>query len=56
MELLGAYVPGIVLLEGGLPIISKDGQHLGSIGISGANPQLDGLCAQAALDVIKDYL
>src|SRR5690242_4299121 len=26
-------VPGIVLLEGGLPILTKDGQHIGSIGI-----------------------
>ena len=49
-------IPDIVCLEGGLPIISKDGQHLGSIGISGANPELDGLCAQAGLDAIADYL
>ncbi|KTD40116.1 GlcG/HbpS family heme-binding protein [Legionella parisiensis] len=49
-------VPGIVLLEGGLPIISKDGQHLGSIGISGATPELDGLCAKAALEAIDAYL
>lgn len=46
-------VPGIVLLEGGLPIITKDNQHIGSIGISGANPELDGICAQAALDAIS---
>jgi glc operon protein GlcG len=38
-------VPGIVLLEGGLPVITKDGQHIGSIGISGANPELDGIFA-----------
>lgn len=49
-------VPDIVFLEGGLAIISKAGQHLGSIGISGANPELDGLCARAALDAIQDYL
>ena len=49
-------VPGIVLLEGGLPVITKDGQHIGSIGISGANPELDGICAQAALDVIEKDL
>lgn len=49
-------VPGIVLLEGGLPIITKDGQHIGSIGISGANPQLDGEVAQAALDAIASEL
>ena len=45
-------VPGIVLLEGGLPIITKDGEHIGSIGISGATPELDGICAQAAIDAI----
>ena len=49
-------VPGIVLLEGGLPIITKDGQHIGSIGISGANPQFDGICAQAGLDAIEKDL
>lgn len=49
-------VPGIVLLEGGLPIITKDGQHIGAIGISGANPELDGICAQAGLNAIADEL
>lgn len=49
-------VPGIVLLEGGLPIITKDGEHIGSIGISGATPELDGICAQAAIDAIIDNL
>lgn len=49
-------VPGIVLLEGGLPIITKEGQHIGSIGISGATPEIDGKCAQAGLDKIKNLL
>ncbi len=49
-------VPGIVLLEGGLPIITKDGQHIGAIGVSGANPELDGICAQAGLDAIAEEL
>jgi len=49
-------VPGIVLLEGGLPIITHDGQHIGSIGISGATPELDGLCAKAAIAAIIDVL
>ena len=49
-------VPGIVLLEGGLPIITKDRQHIGSIGISGANPELDGICAQAGVDAVVDVL
>lgn len=49
-------VPGIVLLEGGLPIITQDGQHIGAIGISGANPELDGICAQAALNAKKRFI
>lgn len=49
-------VPGIVLFEGGLPIITHDGQHIGAIGISGANPELDGICAQAGLDAVKEDL
>jgi uncharacterized protein GlcG (DUF336 family) len=49
-------VPGVVLLEGGLPIFTKEGEHIGAIGISGANPELDGICAQAAVDAIKDEL
>lgn len=49
-------VPGIVLLEGGLPIMTKDGQHIGSIGISGATPELDGRCAEAGLVAIRELL
>ena len=49
-------VPGIVLLEGGLPIITKDGQHVGAIGVSGSTPELDGICAQAAIDAIEHVL
>lgn len=49
-------VPEIVLLEGGLPIFTKDGEHIGAVGISGANPELDGECAQAAIDAIANDL
>ncbi len=49
-------VPGIVLLEGGLPIHTKDGQHLGAIGVSGATSELDGICAKAGLEAIEAYL
>ena len=51
-----ASVPGLVMLEGGLPIITKDGQHIGSIGISGANPELDGVCAAAGIAAIETEL
>lgn len=49
-------VPEVVLLEGGLPIFSQGGEHMGSIGVSGAMPDLDGQCAQAGLDAIVDEL
>lgn len=49
-------VPGIVLLEGGLPIITKEGEHIGSIGISGATPELDGICAQAGIEAVRELL
>lgn len=54
----GPYLglPGIVLLGGGLPILTKDNQHIGSIGISGATPELDELCAQAGLDRVEAML
>lgn len=42
-------VPGFLLLEGGLPIFDKQGQHLGGIGISGATPELDRAFAEAGL-------
>lgn len=38
------------------PITKKDGHHIGAIGISGANPELNGTCAQAGLDSIAHEL
>ena len=49
-------IPGITLLEGGLAIITKKGEHIGSIGISGASPELDGICAKWGLDAIQEDL
>ena len=49
-------IPNILLLGGGLPILTTDGTHLGAIGISGATPDLDELCAQAGIDTIKKLL
>lgn len=49
-------IPDMLLLGGGLPIMTQDGQHIGSIGISGATPELDEMCAQAGLDAAKDDL
>ena len=45
-------IPDMLLLGGGLPIITKDGKHIGSIGISGATPELDEACARAGLNAV----
>ena len=44
-------IPGYVAARGGFPII-KDGMVLGGIGISGANQEIDGDVAEAALRAI----
>jgi uncharacterized protein GlcG (DUF336 family) len=44
--------PGIIPLEGGLPII-EDGKIIGAIGVSGASSQEDGQVANAALRAVK---
>ena len=51
-----AFVPGIITFEGGLPIKTAGGEHLGAIGVSGASAEQDGVCAQAGLDAVKDDL
>ena len=51
-----AFVPGIATFEGGLPILTADGKHIGAIGVSGATAEQDGVCAQAALDAVKNDL
>ena len=51
-----AFVPGLVTFEGGLPIKTAGGEHIGAIGVSGATAEQDGACAQAGLDAVKDDL
>lgn len=50
------HVPGLVTFAGGLPIVTAKGEHLGSIGVSGATADQDEQCAQAALDAVKGEL
>jgi glc operon protein GlcG len=45
-------LPGVVPIEGGLPIVI-DGQYLGAIGISGGASDQDGIVAKAALDAFQ---
>ena len=44
-------VPGVVPLEGGIPLL-VDGKIVGAIGVSGVTSQQDGVCAQAGVDVL----
>jgi uncharacterized protein GlcG (DUF336 family) len=50
------HVPGLVTFAGGLPIVTAKGEHLGSIGVSGASADQDEQCAQAGLDAVKSDL
>ena len=43
-------MPEVTPVQGGLPIMDANGEHVGGIGISGATPELDTQFAQAALD------
>ena len=45
-------VPGVIPIEGGLPII-HEGKIIGAIGVSGVKANEDGQVAQAGLDAIK---
>ncbi|MDC1311028.1 heme-binding protein [Burkholderiales bacterium] len=51
-----AHFPGIVSFEGGLPIMTAGGDHIGSIGVSGAPASDDGICAQAGIDAVAAEL
>ena len=51
-----AYVPGVATFEGGLPVMTASGVHIGSIGVSGARSDQDGVCAQAGIDAIANEL
>ena len=45
-------LPGIVPVEGGVPIIIND-QIVGAIGVSGDSSDHDGICAQAGANTLK---
>lgn len=48
-------LPDFTLLSGGLPIIIGN-SHIGSIGISGATPEIDEQCARAGLNALMNHL
>jgi len=45
-------LPNVIPFEGGLPLI-VDGQFVGAVGVSGGNPQQDGIVAKAAADALS---
>lgn len=49
-------IPGIVIIEGGEPVMAKDGALIGGVGVSGATPAQDGACARAAIEAIAGAL
>lgn len=51
-----AFVPGLIYFEGGLPIMTADGYHVGGIGVSGDTGANDAICAQAGIDAAADDL
>ena len=48
-------LPGVVPVEGGLPIIA-DGTFVGAIGVSGVTSEQDGQIAQAGIDALPEIL
>ena len=51
-----AFVPGIIYFEGGLPIMTAGGQHVGGVGVSGDTGANDAICAQAGIDAAAEDL
>ena len=51
-----AFLPRVAGIQGGLPIMTADGVHIGGVGVSGSTAQSDEACAQAGLDAVKDEL
>jgi glc operon protein GlcG len=51
-----AFLPHVAVIQGGLPIMTAGGVHIGGVGVSGSTAQNDEACAQAGLDAVKDQL
>ena len=51
-----AFLSRVAVIQGGLPIMTADGVHIGGVGVSGSTAQNDEACAQAGLDAVKDEL
>ena len=49
-------LPTVVLLKGGVPIILKDGTHVGGVGVSGSSGGFDKKCAEEAVNIAKNIM
>jgi uncharacterized protein GlcG (DUF336 family) len=49
-------VQGVTTVAGGLPIIAKNGEWVGGVGVSGDSEDNDEICAQAGLDAVRHLL
>jgi len=45
-------IPETILIQGGMPIILKNGNHIGGVGVSGDSGENDEICAKAAIKTI----
>jgi len=44
-----AFLPRVTVIQGGLPIMTGAGVHIGGVGVSGSSAQNDETCAQVGL-------
>tara|TARA_B100000949_G_C13946422_1_gene311025 strand:- start:17 stop:514 length:498 start_codon:yes stop_codon:yes gene_type:complete len=51
-----AFVPDLIFFEGGLPIMTAGGYHIGGIGVSGDTGANDAVCAQTGIDAAAEDL
>jgi len=49
-------VDGLTTVAGGVPVITKSGEWIGAIGVSGDSEDNDELCAHAGLEAVQDLL
>jgi len=51
-----AFLPNIITIPGGVPIVTPNGDHIGGVGVSGSSGGDDEACALAGLTAVKQHL
>lgn len=49
------FAPGILIIVGGVPI-NAGGYFYGAVAVSGAEPEIDEVCAQIGIDAVSEIL